>query len=697
MKKASAEKSVIITTLDGFAEKIYSLLCGGLFGKLFTSYSSYPGLFAERLSRKEKIHDKLDGARRAVARTLESSLAYELYTKLIRCLLSFKVKVYGTAIVTFFMYAAAVSLLGYITDGTGFIPVEFIKYVLLAASAMPLLFSGVGLYKMLGSSRLGRGILKITGNRTEGYETFAPCGRCNIAFLVGTVLGLATYIIPAGTMVRMLFRGIWAMTVFHSPEFGIVSLFFLMPFDTTMTLVAEVGIVFISFMFKLILGKRTVKLEAVDIAALMFGCMMLVGGVFSVSTTSLKPMMVYLCFMSVYFLIISLMRSGEWLGRCIVSAVTAGTAVAAYGLFQYMTGTIGFSTQWLDSEMFEGISGRAISTLENPNVLGEYLVMIIPMAALLFLCRFDGAKKRFMALAAFGCMCLCLIVTWSRGAWLGIMVGALLFCLIWSKRILHMFWVALLALPFLPTILPDNIIARITSIGNVADSSTAYRLNIWLGTIRMLPERIFSGIGIGNGAWKLVYPRYALTGMTEAQHSHSLYFQIWVELGAIALVIFIGFLVMLFMSNFTMYKSLSSAGDSLISRIYTAPVKEGMGFVKMDSARREEIRVRRSRSVMRMNAAAPLCGVAGVLIQGFTDNIWYNYRVYLMFWLCLGLCAAYAAFGRDRLASGEKLLYQEDSTRAVADISISDTGHNTDEKNTVNEDTDENKNGEDGI
>lgn len=673
MKSSDHGKSVIISTLDGFATKIYSLLCGGLFGRFFTSYSSDPGRIAGSVAGKGKLRGKLDSARRGVARALESSIACSLYRKFIKFLMSVKMKVYGTAVITFFVYAAAVSLFRYVTDGHGGIPVDFIRFLLLAVSAVPLVLSGTGLYKMLGMSHLGKKALSVTGNRAEGYETYAPCGRCNVAFLVGTVFGLATYFVPALDIGRMLLRIIWTLTVFHSPEFGIVSLFFLMPFDPTMTLVVEVAIVVAAFILKLILGKRTVKLESVDMAALMFGFMMLVGGIFSVSSSSLKPMLVYLCFMSAYFLIVCLMRSGEWLGRCLISAVSAGTVVAAYGLFQYLTGAIGFSTQWLDAEMFEGISGRAISTLENPNVLGEYLVMIIPMAAVLFLCRYGGIKKRFAAFAAFGFMCCCLVVTWSRGAWLGIMVGALVFCLIWNKRVLHMFWVALLAIPFLPTILPDNILARITSIGNVADSSTAYRLNIWLGTVKMLPERLLSGIGIGNGAWKLVYPHYALTGMTEAQHSHSLYFQIWVELGAIALVIFLGFIVLLFMSNFTMYKSLSEAGDSIIARISTAPLKDSTDTVVQDQAKLEEKLSARARSTMRMNAAAPLCGVAGVLIQGFTDNIWYNYRVFLMFWLCLGLCSAYAAFGREKLKAG-KLLEHESEMNAVADISISSQG-----------------------
>ena len=68
-------------------------------------------------------------------------------------------------------------------------------------------------------------------------------------------------------------------------------------------------------------------------------------------------------------------------------------------------------------------------------------------------------------------------------------------------------------------------------------------------------------------------------------------------------------------------------------------------------------------------AAAPLCGISGVLVQGFTDYMWYNYRVYLMFWICLGLTAAFARFGRERIAAGESLM-DDDSSTAVADITL---------------------------
>ena len=43
----------------------------------------------------------------------------------------------------------------------------------------------------------------------------------------------------------------------------------------------------------------------------------------------------------------------------------------------------------------------------------------------------------------------------------------------------------------------------------------------------------------------------------------------------------------------------------------------------------------------RIGVAAPLCSVLSLLIYGFTDYIWYDEKVFLVFWLVAGLCAAY--------------------------------------------------------
>ena len=43
----------------------------------------------------------------------------------------------------------------------------------------------------------------------------------------------------------------------------------------------------------------------------------------------------------------------------------------------------------------------------------------------------------------------------------------------------------------------------------------------------------------------------------------------------------------------------------------------------------------------RMTVSAGMCGIIGALVMGLADNIWYNYRVFFVFWCIMALTVAY--------------------------------------------------------
>ena len=217
-----------------------------------------------------------------------------------------------------------------------------------------------------------------------------------------------------------------------------------------------------------------------------------------------------------------------------------------------------------------------------------------------------------------GILGTCLIFTWSRGAWLGFLLGMMLFLLMYSKKTLVLGLLGVFGIPFLPFILPDSIINRFTSIGNLGDTSTSYRVHMWQGTFNMLEDHFLGGIGIGVNVFSKVYPRYALAAIEKAPHSHNLYLQILVETGIIGLFLFLVFLFAFVRHNFTFYAK-------------PQPLKP------------------------RLFCAALFCGILAVLAQGMTDYIWYNYRVYLIFWLLIGLTVATArtALSENRTTSAK--------------------------------------------
>lgn len=103
--------------------------------------------------------------------------------------------------------------------------------------------------------------------------------------------------------------------------------------------------------------------------------------------------LVYLAFILSYFLLTNSVSTKQRLFALIALMLFVGLFVAAYGIYQHIFGFAG-GTVWTDTDMFSDIETRVVSTFENPNVLGEYLLLLIPVG----LAVVWGAKKAIINL-----------------------------------------------------------------------------------------------------------------------------------------------------------------------------------------------------------------------------------------------------------------------------------------------------------
>lgn len=322
-----------------------------------------------------------------------------------------------------------------------------------------------------------------------------------------------------------------------------------------------------------------------------FAVVIIISSFISISMEeSIRIAMVMATFTLFYFVVINVITTRKQLKMILYTMITVGALTAIYGIYQYKYGDI-YSQAWLDSEMFEDIKMRVYATLENPNVYGEYLILIIPFTISLLWTEKNWKKKLFL-LTCLGILGLALVLTFSRGCWLGIIFAIAILALIIDKRFAFL---GLLLLILAPFILPDTIISRFTSIGNLKDTSTSYRVNIWLGTISMLKDYWLSGVGLGITSFNTIYPLYSYNNI-KAPHAHNLYLQIIVEYGIIGFIVMIGVLYNYFKMAII---SLKAKKDIVLGGLMTAMI--------------------------------------GYLVQSMTDHTWYNYRVVLIFWVMVAL------------------------------------------------------------
>ena len=308
-----------------------------------------------------------------------------------------------------------------------------------------------------------------------------------------------------------------------------------------------------------------------------------------------------------YFLTVNLIRTREWIRRCLVAFLFFAGASAVIGVIQIFTGSLELS--WLDTELFSNIGVRITSTFDNPNVYATYLLLALPFSMAFLVSKGTVASKVSLAFG-FVLLAVCMIETWSRGAWLGILIAFLLFFLIYTRRSVSYLLLGGAVLPLFSFLLPDSVISRFMSIGSASDSSATYRISAWRGVGRMLWENWFAGIGVGEPAFSVVYPAFSYAGIQGIRHTHNLYLQILSETGIVGLLVFL-IVIILFVQNCFDY-------------IYRTRKETESGVV-----------------------VAGLAAIISVLIMGLTDYVWYNNRVFLMFWMVIAIVNAYIRVGKE--------------------------------------------------
>lgn len=603
--------SLILSALDRFAQAVYNAAQRSFIGGFLTGYEgdkpsrSFFALAGDKIGLQRNISIPL---KRAIGNACEHSFVIRTITKFIRLCLNISMQVYGIGLFSAGMYTSIVYLVTRFAFGnTDADLLHLLIGVACAIVSVPLMFSNQPLGEAITQSRLGSLIfMTLLGFRRESICDGSPAaGKNTVAFVAGMVIGLSTYFISPLLMLVGIVGLTGAYMLLSKPEIGVLLLIGALPFLPTMYIAALTVVTAGCFFLKYIRGKRVLRVELLDVTVAIFMLITMCGGVFSINRAlSLKPALLYVCFIAGYFLVVNLIRTPEWARRCTVMMMISAFAVAAIGIYENFFGQL--SLTWIDAEMFEGIEGRVVSTFANPNVLAEYLIMTLPFA-LTALLTAKKPSSRLAALIATGASALCLVYTWSRGAWLGIIMALLFYFLIYSRKTLSVLCFGLLGIPFLPLVLPSTVITRFTSIGNLADTSTAYRVHIWMGSLNMARDVMFSGLGSGMGVFAAVYPQYALGGIEAAPHSHNLYLQMAIELGIFGLLAFV-------------IAMICFARQTLSCRI-DDPTRDRTSF---------------------LYSASGLCGVLAFLAQGMTDYVWYNFRIYAMFWLVVGLTSAIA-------------------------------------------------------
>lgn len=264
---------------------------------------------------------------------------------------------------------------------------------------------------------------------------------------------------------------------------------------------------------------------------------------------------------------LSFERGGRW--RWLVYAVAVAAAGnALVGLYIFLGGS-GADHLLILTRFY-----RAFGTFGQPNPFGGFMGIALPVCSMAawgmagrLWANWRAGKPVHAAqiaqllawTAAALLVAAALLASWSRGAWLGTAVAALVLVIALPRRLLHGLLLALTAVALAVVlwqmgILPDALVSRLTSSvvdlvaindvrgidAHAGNYAVIERLAHWQAAVEMARDHPYFGVGLGN--YSVRYEQYRLINwQLPLGHAHNTYLNLLAETGMVGLLAYLAY------------------------------------------------------------------------------------------------------------------------------------------------------------
>lgn len=606
--------------LDRVSAGVYRSLTNSWLGRFLRSYRRTPTALLPGEGRVRPGY--MPSARRTRwVQAVEQSRLLAFFRGLAHVLADAPARAYGVFFMAYGVVAGLICLIqsllqtGHMRDWS-----QLLLSLLPALVAIPLVSTERSLVGAVGSGRRGRAILSkwlgVPGERIDRpplvftVELFVLCG------VLGIGAGLsALWIDPLLILIVCLVAGVVGL-VLACPEAGVSLSAVMLPViwiweETLYALVGLILLTWLGYGVKLLRMHRSFRMGRLDSLMALLGILLICGGLFSVefSMAGLKQGVLLAVLLSDYFLIVNLTDSRLAVKRCM-----GGVMVGIFGMILVSCVRLipGSGLGWLEEYRLGEVLGDGVRDVTGTldalwsASFEQFLVLTLPfLLVLLFSC-----KRPLSAVLGAGATGLCIFLIWQTHSPLGVvavLLTLLLFALLYGYRSLS---VLIAALPLTLTggfwyTYFHPLSELWGQAENALRESVGRHIRLWPGVYRMI-KAYPAGLGLGERAFRAVYPRYAEPGMATATGASNLYLDLIATLGWPGLAVALVTLVMYWRKSFTCLKHCRRRWD-------------------------------------RMVLIAGLCTVTNFMLLGVFRSVGTSPQLFFCLVLVMGLCSALAS------------------------------------------------------
>jgi len=297
--------------------------------------------------------------------------------------------------------------------------------------------------------------------------------------------------------------------------------------------------------------------------------------------------------------------NSKYRGYLVGSYILTNVLVTIGGLRQQFFGAQQLATWWDPTSELSALT-RIYSFLGNPNLLAGYLLPAIPLGVVALLLTDRWTWRVLIALSTLGSL-LCIIYSYSRGAWLGLGAEVLVLSvalLYWRLERLSLWALPPIGLGLVGAMAAGimtkpSLRTRVLSIFSIfdrnVDQSISFRLRVMAGAMEMVKHYPIFGIGPGNRAFNLVYPLFQ-----KARHSalgaYSVPLELTIETGIVGLVVY--------------------------SWLVITVLRRGIRSIRLEP---------------NLWGIGGMATLIGMIVHGLGDTVWYRPQVQVLWWLGIAL------------------------------------------------------------
>ncbi len=622
--------SLFFHLFHSFSIWIYTLLCNSLPARLLTSFEvlelRWQLIYSKVLGAPDgKLRPKLHAMRLRLAGWLERSVILRILNALVKFFVFCPLNVYG---MFFFIYGAVGAAVYFVAER---LSVDYagtigwgITGIIIAVFSLPLLCSSKPLYRAAFGSR-------IVGKILRSYLGLEPLQKGRekkergntalvyAALVLGITFGILTFFYHPATIPLAVLIVMMALFVLYIPEAGVllaaatVSIWWITGVPALCALGIAV-VTLISFINKLIRGRRTLHVHVMDFVVLLLGALLALHGVFSQGgALSLLYGLGYTVIVAVYFPIVSLMRSAEWLNRCYKLLAISGAVLSVLSVLPLaeILHFLDMVIVRVDFTMFTQLFAYYDAYFGEEALAGGLLLMLLPIM-LTGLVGKRSLTGYFWKTLWVMVGILSVFTTMQIGVWAGLGVTVLLFFFMYSYKSLSTAMV--LAFPAACGVAWYTEIYRLLHLDRfeiiqayldviVQYADAAYQRKAVASSVLAMSFDHLLGVGFGEHAVQSVFPHYAAPGMESTVDMQNTYLQLLAECGYLILFAFFAAFLLFTMCVLTYLRK----GSNITTK---------------------------------SRVAAGFAGIAGVMVMAFTCNFLGSASVFTLAWMIVALTVA---------------------------------------------------------